>query len=86
MSDCKSATNIGLFLRVQLLHCREHLNTLLSKEGGLQTSVSELEAGDGATASLGLVRSQLDRVRLEIAAKKNVELNIQVCNFVQLTM
>ena len=48
--------------------------------------------GDDKAASLGLLRSQLDKVAVEVDSERNVELNIQVsifhtvCTLIQLTL
>jgi len=59
-----------------LSHCREHINTLLSRESSLTARLSELQ--DSRAPSLGLVNSQLNKVRVELDTERNVELNIQV--------
>ena len=79
-----------LSCREQLIRCREHLDQLLAQCDSLEKKivhhdrqeqeggqVEEEEEGKISVASVGLLQSQLGKVRREIAAEEEVEKDIE---------
>lgn len=63
--------------REQLTRCREHVSDLLSQKTSLEAQISEREEARHM-AALGMLRSQVAKVKSEIGAEELVEQDIQV--------
>ena len=68
---------IILIFREQLRRCLEQINDLTGHQMSLEAQITSLQES-GNTASIGLLRTQLTKVKTEIAIEEQVKTNIKV--------
>ena len=68
---------IHSLFREQLRRCIEQINDLIAHQLSLEAQITSMQE-TGNTAATGLLRTQIRKVKLEIASEEQVKTNLKV--------
>ena len=58
--------------------CIEQINDLTTHQLSLEVQITGMQEAGGNTAATGLLKTQINKVKLEIASEEQVKTNIKV--------